>query len=1284
MRSFTNFQSLSPALFFAFKLRRIMGFPQKGFISCLMAVAIAIIAFNGTSYAQFSVSISGPSAAIMRAPTAQFNVTATVSATPTKIVFYRNDVPYKTFTGSGTTQALTENLLGQDTYTYRARAYDSQGTWVDSSDFKLTVETPRVFKMGVGLVPVPPLPGSTPPPTTGTNRNHDHTAEIQAAVNYLSGVDGSGLNGGTLYFPCIGVADPGLQSIYNIKNTITIPSNVTLQGESAEENGRCRIYWNDDLSIQPPQGCYDNGGTLLNKPMFKIAGGTSRVRFRDLWLWSRSAGSNCFPRLDWDRIKVEKTVAVALYGNTGHIRDIILENVSISSFTYGIKASTCPNPDADYTYDADDVEVPCQGTDNEISDIKMRGVRPSGNHRQLYINAKYAYDWDVQNFNLSPMLEQQGAVEIRNAGAPISYTGENKKLKFLQLNCVGNPPARTAKFCVRVQKHGGLYFRQLHTEGVNTAIKVEPLPSGTTNNEPIIFEHSVATGEFKDASMKLYLIGNNVFSAPEVAPANLDSGRLRFTGSGVNSTVVDCGDVHWDLTDTFYRLNNTAPPGWADFRMLYTHTERNRSSFFADNNGYSFVKRHTICPSGVPGLPNINEIGGEHFNTGVIPMETFLPYSSPLNCLDQSNCGGTLQNLLDSGTNRGTIYITGSITVNGTITIPSGRQLVGGPGAELVLNTSQDTRLLQINVPLETQTQTRSSGIVIRNLKLRTTQTNKTGLAIIGADHDDPAVSSDMHFSGLNIEGFAKGLEVARYGEGKGHPMVDGFSWKNISFVNNITAASVFSQNLSNWNVMNLSIESNSDGALGWYQRYGGHLTLQSVMCKGTSYPMTHCVKLDVTGTYLTGLKQTQNVTNALTFGENLLVFDPPYQSRDFANVVLRNNDFRSSVSGMSRVNVIGKTFIVSMNNKYSHFNVAPGYEGELSRLTYCGDTYDGGTPYLGLAERHPNLYVGVPTPTRVQCGTRPVSWDDAIRWGGKPGDKPLVGNFFNDVREDFVIYREGSPSRFLIKQAGGTGEYDYQWGMIGDKPLIGRFFPGARAQLVVFRPSNGNWYVTENTINYQIWNWGLSEDIPLIGNFIDESVYDCPGRIPVTGNKDEIAVYRPSTRTFYFNNPRSGCWGYVVRNADYGTNIQVGDFLGIGYDQIAQFDNGVWNIVNPRTQYTYTANLGQTDDVPVAGKYLPGACTQLGVWRPSSQEFIVKDPFTSCGTRQQSMIWGSKNYFGTTDNPDDIPLRINTADGSLHRPTAYRPWLGPGPDLGGGVFKYSISNGLWWVHDPF
>lgn len=1251
-----------------------MSFLPPGFLPRLLLIMFAISAFEGAAYAQFTVSIAVPTPTPATAPTGSFTVSATISGNAnaiTKVVFYRNDIPLLTDTTS--LYQLPQDQLGQDTYTYRARAYDSTGVWEDSSDFKRTVNNPLVFTMGDLITDVKPNIQ-----TSGPDRVTDHTSDVREALAYL---DRHG--GGTLLFPCKipnypfpPYASQGI-AVFNIKETIDVPPNVTLQGEGAEDLGRCRIYWIDALD----QGgaCHDNSGTLTKKPMFRLMGGSSHVRFKDLWLWSLSAGIECWPRGDFERIADEETNAIELNNKdyNGHIKDVIFENVAVDNFTWGIKAIS--NSD-----------------DDEISDIKIRAYRATGNHRQIFIDARYAFNWDVQNVNAF-LLQTQGAVEIVNAGKPSSGAGDNTKLKFLQVNCAGDRRFPSA-FCVQVHKHGGLYFRQLHHEGVNEAIIVKDISNSnttaTTNPDPIVFESSVGTGSFEDASMKLYMIGNAMFAAPETADPRLDTGRMRFSGGGLNSTVVDCGDTHWDVTNTNPTIYQTDPPPpilWSDLGMYQTHAERNRASFFAEvGSGLKSFKAHTICPQGVSGLSNINEVGGEYFDSGLLPTETGT-YS---NILDSSTCpppctdaSSALQGLFALG---GSVYISGPYTLKHTVTIPQGTQIVGTAGtSQLTLSDTTDTNLFLINAPTSASGLPRASGIVIRDVKLTTTETGKTGIAIVGGSAD-VGVASDLHFSGLTIQNFDKGFEVrptvtSPMGP---QPMVDGLSFKNSTFIDNQTAVRSLSANASNWNVMNLKMTSSTSGAIGWDQRGGGHQSLQGVTCLGSpSHSMTDCIKLSNTGTYLAGLKQTNHVTNALTIWESILT-----------HLVVRDSDFRLSLTTQAKVNLLGRAFITSMNNKYDSFNVQSPYStdylwrGDYSRVTYCGDSYSGGVytgSSNGLATRHPNLIVGAPTLTRVACGTRPIPWDDAIRLGGTSADKPLVGNFYDNVKEDFVIYREGatstSQSQFLIKHPGDHSYETINWGLGNDKAMIGRFFPDSRAQIVIWRPSTGDFWAYDpkmanpSTATYYSWHWGQNGDIPFVGNFFDESS---------SGNSDEVAVYRPGDDTFYIYNPRSQEWWARTTTAPDTSKILVGDFLGVGYDQIAQYSAGDWKILDPRNPTTpYSASFGgQTGDVPIAGKFLSGACTQIGVWRPTVQpgggepdhsQFMIKDPFSSCGTRDPIMIWGSNNEFNSTVTyADDIPLTINTADGSLRRPTVYRPTTGAWP--------YSLSAGQWWVHDPF
>lgn len=1270
-----------------------MRFRKPEFFSYILLMVLTIVALNIVSRAQ-SVTISHTGSATPNAP-ATFTVYAEPSTSAQKVVFYRNDVPFLTdlYPDSQSRYELPQASVGQETYTYRARAYLSSTSWVESASITVTVKTPLVFRMG-DAVPTPsPNPSPSPTPTPkGPDRYYDHTAYVRQALQYISAN-----GGGTLFFPCSGGTypdnSPDLQSIYNISDTIVIPSNVTLQGESAESpEGRCRIYWRDptwfpDLIVVPPapDHCYDNddpeanpnSADLLHKPMFQINGGTSGVRFRDLFLYSRSSGPDCHVRQDFKRIESEETAGIVFYGFTGDITDIIVENVSIINFTWGIKATTC-----------NESTNPCTETENKISDVRLRAYRPAGNHRQLSINAKYAYEWDVQNFNINAMMESQGGVEIIRSGSPSSYAGENKKLKFLQLNCNGNFD-RSAAFCVDVYRHGGLYFKQLHHEGVNRALHVNDIDPAT-NPEPIVMDGGVATGKFYDDSMKLYLVGNWITSAPQSSSPNVDNGTLEFFGDGVQSTIVDCGDLHGDRTDTLVDNNPNDPPDWEDWRMSYTHSERNRSSFFAPMTDFTLDVPHKPCPQGVSGYPNTSEIGGEHFDTGVLPVEPAVYIAAQIfdstkcNALGASgDCAEELQDYLDNS--RRTLVIKGVIPVKQKVTIPTGRQIVGIPDGstlpEIDFTPSAAISLFEIRAPTASEGM-RTSGLTIRNLKMdqTNTQTGTTGIEILGGFHTvTPGVLSDVHFSGLAFEDFETGFYAGRR-TGYADPMLDGVSLRNFSFVNNKTSVRINGSNISNWNVMDIAMQSNSANAEGWDQKYGGN-SIQNISCQGTSNAdMKDCVRLEMGASYISNLKKTQYVTNVVTIKEGSMVNfgDLPYQSFQTSWLNIRNSDLRTENSSRSSLNLLGKAFIVSLNNKYDYFTKGTDfYEGELSSVTSCNDT--GGT-FSVLEPVYYNNYVGLNTPTLITCGANPYSWENPIKWGedgdiAKVGELSLVGNFYDDVKEDHVVFRPGSAARFLIRQAQGIGTMNIQWGTTGDVPVVGRFLSSTqRSQIAVYRPSTGVWWIYNPATNtYSTTTFGLSGDVPIVGNFFSE------GSNPAD-QRDEIAIYRPSTKRFWILNPRtlySENWSRGT--TDYGTNFQVGDFLNLGYEQVAQFQNGNWYITDLDTGTAEPViNFGTTGDTPVAGKYFDQGCTQLGVWNPGSQEFRVQDAKSSCsssGARDGELVW-NKNYGSSDPNDYDLPLVMNDENG-LARPTALvRIAADP-------VFEYFIMKHRWWVHDP-
>lgn len=1298
-------------------------------------ILVALSALAAASYgAEFTVTLSAtnpvnpspspsptpvpnPSPTAVAAPTATFTVSATISgnANPIdRVVFYKNDVPFEIDNTSP--YQMTQNPLGQDTFTYRARAYDDEEHWEDSNEFRLVVQTRNVFTMGVSE-----LAGNVT--STGGVRNYDHTNEIKAAIQILKNA-----GGGTLVFPCtIPPNTTQEQAYYSIRDTINIPSDITLQSESGEQLGRCRIYWHDALLNPPSTGCTLNTG-LTGKPMFRVQGGAQRVRFRDMWLFSRSTGDLCWPRENPTvtegtvGIEVNTEVGPPCTGEgcpdpTGDIKDVIIENVAIDQFTHGIKASSLNSSQT--------------LTEREISNVRIRGYRPERNLIQLSINSKYAYDWDVQNFNITGMGHGQGGVEIKNAGYKTGYTGLTPGIKFTHLNCNGNadrttPPA----FCVQVSKHSGLYFRMLHSEGTPSGVDVMRIGPERTNLKPIILESSAASGNFEDESMQLYLIGSGL-GAPNKVPFGLDDGRMRFKEHGRDADVFDCGDIQYDWTDT-RPLPSPMPspsptptkPEYKDLRMLYSHAERNRGGLYAfDDDDVEYPMPHTYCPA------DIKDFGALFFDNGVMPTEPFNPSDTELmyanrfdpECKDVAQC---LEDLMAYDVRRPysgrSIYIpAGTYEVERTVNIPKGVVITGEtypdgtPRVHLRL-TGEDQPLFFVEIIVTPTGHTRVSNIILRNLNLEAASKNgTTGIAWSGSECNTAptcgvGVSSDFYMNRISFTGFETGFFAGRHDSMySSHPMIDGVGVKDVSFYNNETAVRINSSNISNWNVMDVKMQTADTSAVGWDQNGGGHIGVQDVSCAGASQTirLEECIRLNISTIFINDLKKTQFVTNGLTVGAGGTVFGPSpspsptptppeegetgqYEAYIPTSIVIRNSDLTASENGPSNVNLVGRANITTMNNKYGNFVFSAYNQAKISRITHCGDKYPGNLVYNGIDPTYKNLWVWSQTDTRIGCDPDPFDYDDTVTLGGQGGDIPVSANIYSDVQDDYIIYRT-STHEFLIQESGGgLNSQSFAWGTTGDQPIVGRFFSSATSQVGIVREMSigpSEWWIKDpnNSSNNVVWSWGIPGDIPVVGNFLNDTL----GSGGLTEDRDEIAMYRPGTTggTFWIINPRDGSVNATFSTTAANTStIHVGDFMGLQYEQIAQFNenNGTWVITDPRgTVSTITGTFdAQQYDKPVVGRFLSGLCAQIGYWRPSTERFYVRDANFVCGNREDDMLWGSNNDYtdlhaANYPGEDDMPIQLTGKDG-FSRPTVYRPTAG--------AFPFSIAAGQWWTHDKF
>ena len=72
--------------------------------------------------------------------------------------------------------------------------------------------------------------------------------------------------------------------------------------------------------------------------------------------------------------------------------------------------------------------------------------------------------------------------------------------------------------------------------------------------------------------------------------------------------------------------------------------------------------------------------------------------------------------------------------------------------------------------------------------------------------------------------------------------------------------------------------------------------------------------------------------------------------------------------------------------------------------------------------------------------------------------------------------------------------------------PIEGDYDGDGKTDLALYRPSTGSWYLNQSSTNYTggiVQPWGISTDIPLAGD------YDGDGR-------SDLAIYRPSTGTWF------------------------------------------------------------------------------------------------------------------------------------------------------------------------
>ena len=654
------------------------------------------------------------------------------------------------------------------------------------------------------------------------NGSADNLTQIQNAINYAST-----LGGETVYFPA---------GYYNVSGTLSVPSNVRLQGMGSFYNCQLRL-------------------TGTHAPLLEVGDGQSNITFKDLTLVALSRG---WPRNTPEEtalIRTEGTIGISLKAGGSGISNIVIENVRANQFTQGISATSY------FT-----------GYDAAVSNVKIRNYASDGNEYSLYTDTRGADGWDVQDMNVYPMYDSQNGIFLELSG----------RMSFLQLSCAGNSGAGV---CAKLWGNGDTYFRNMHVEGPRLGFCVGSNCDGSEGNTGenaslLTIENSATGGEFYRAT-NLVSINNRFwldFPQPPAPPPH----PYKFFGTGANSWLMSCSDVwvSWNPSTHMTNTTVTAPSG--AFPGLATGVNGCVNAYLSS------------VPSFAQGYAPDNErLSGEADVTA---------YGAVAN--DGADDTAAFQQALAAATPGGApvrrIFVpSGTYDISSTLQLNGGESFVGEPGSVIRLNGSNISLFKVVATPGVVQ------GNTWRNLVLTANSSVGTeGISMDNFSSSTAGAAANFQIQGVDFNGFEAGVSVHPLGGNlspNANPMFDSVSLKDADFTNNKTAILIRSQNASNWNLENISVNI-PNGEEGVRVDGIGLLSIRGMSCTSSGVGSS-CVSVQrQSGLSIEGLGAA-NATNALMVRwENGWTQFP---------VTLRNSDLTAGVYFQGRI------YLNSVNNIY-------------------------------------------------------------------------------------------------------------------------------------------------------------------------------------------------------------------------------------------------------------------------------------------------------------------------------------------------------------------------------